>query len=143
MITVAKSNGNCRKQTEHSKTFVTTNLVSIVSSPRKKAKKHELDDIQSILGCSCSTAKRTRHQVSAKQAHLLSVTTGKSMKWAVKPRIVCNKKVDYDLIQKVVDLVLQNSNVRESPIVRNTLLIDKHSNGVRTRAHKLLLECYV
>ena len=65
------------------------------------------------------------------------------MKWAVKPRIVCNKKVNYALIQKVVDLVLHNSNVRESPIVRDTLLIDKHGNCVWTRVTKLLLECYV
>ena len=51
--------------------------------------------------------------------------------------------MDYDLIQKVVDLFLQNSNVRESPIVRDTLLIDKHGNFVWTRVTKLLLECYV
>ena len=51
--------------------------------------------------------------------------------------------MDYDLIQKVVDLFLQNSNVRESPIVGDTLLIDKHGNGVRTCVTSLLLECYV
>ena len=130
MIAVAKSNGNCCKQTEHRKYFVTTNLVSIFSSPGKKVKKHELDDIKSIIGCSCSTGKRTRHRFSAKQAHLMLVPTDKSMKWAVKPRIVCNKNVNYALIQKVVDLVLHNSNVRESPIVRDTLLIDKQNYRV-------------
>eukprot|EP00978_Attheya_sp_CCMP212_P035056 scaffold150474_cov61-Attheya_sp.AAC.1 len=46
-------------------------------------------------------------------------------------------------IQKVVAWVLRNGNVRESPIVRDTLLIDEHGNGVRTRVPKLLLECSV
>ena len=59
----------------------------------------------------------------------MSVTTNKSVKWSVKPQIVCEKKVDDALIQKVVGWVLRNSNVRESPIVRDTLLIDKHVNG--------------
>ena len=123
MITVAKSNGNCRKQTEHSKTFVTTNLVSIVSSPRKKSKKHELDDIQSILGCSCITVKRKKHWISANRLHLLSVPTYKTIKWAIKPQFFCKKKVDNSLISKVIDWVLHNSNVREYPIVRDNLLI--------------------
>ena len=69
--------------------------------------------------------------------------TDKYMKWAVKPRIVCKKKVYDALIQKVVDWVLRDSNVRELPIVCNTLLIDKHGNGVQTHVPKLLLECYV
>ena len=52
MIAFAKSNVRCCKQTEHRKFLVTTNLVSIVSSTGKKVKKHELDDIKSIIGCS-------------------------------------------------------------------------------------------
>eukprot|EP00978_Attheya_sp_CCMP212_P010671 scaffold25989_cov51-Attheya_sp.AAC.1 len=99
MIAVVKSNGNSRKQTEDRKTFVTTNLVSIVSSPGGKGQKHELESIQSILGCSCSTAQRTWHRVSSKRAHLLSsVPTDKTVQWAVKPRIVRKKKVDDALI---------------------------------------------
>eukprot|EP00978_Attheya_sp_CCMP212_P030075 scaffold109456_cov58-Attheya_sp.AAC.1 len=93
-MAVAKSNGNSRKQTEDRKQFVTTNLVSIVSSPGNEGQKRELEGIQSILGCSRSTAQRTRHQVSAKWAHLLSMPTDKTVKWAVKPRIVRKKKVD-------------------------------------------------
>eukprot|EP00978_Attheya_sp_CCMP212_P034636 scaffold146167_cov65-Attheya_sp.AAC.1 len=144
MIAVAKSNGNSRKQTEDCKTFVTTNLVSIVSPPGKKGQKHKLKGIQSILGCSRSTAQCTRNRVSAKRAHLvLSMPTNKTVKWAVKPRIVCTKKVDDALIQKVVAWVLRNSNIRESPIVRDTLLIAEDSDGVKTRVPKLLLECSV
>ena len=63
------------------------------------------------------------------------------MKWSVKALIVCKKKVDCDLIQKVVYWVIRNSKVCEPLIVRGTLLIDKHGNGVRTRVTKLLLEC--
>eukprot|EP00978_Attheya_sp_CCMP212_P012464 scaffold31102_cov31-Attheya_sp.AAC.1 len=131
MIAVAKSIGNCRKIAEDRKAFITTTLVSMVSSPGKKATKHELDGIQSILGCSRNTAQRTRHRVSAKRAHLQSVQDDKTVKWVVKPRIVFKKKVDDTLIEKVVDWVLRNSNIRESPIVRDTLLIDEDGNGVK------------
>ena len=65
------------------------------------------------------------------------------MKWSVKALIVCKKKVDCDLIQKVVYWVIRNSKVCEPLIVRGTLLIDKHGNGVQTHVPKLLLECYV
>jgi hypothetical protein len=143
MIAVAQSNGNCRKQTEDRKAFITTTLVSMVSSPGKRATKHELDGIQSILGCSRNTAQRTRHRVSAKRARLQSVQDDKTVKWAVKPRIVRKKKVDDTLIQKVVDWILRNSNIRESPIVRDTLLVDDDGDGVKTRVPKLLLECSV
>eukprot|EP00978_Attheya_sp_CCMP212_P042163 scaffold252519_cov39-Attheya_sp.AAC.1 len=46
MIAVAKSIGNCRKIAEDCKAFITTTLVSMVSSSGKKASKHELDGIQ-------------------------------------------------------------------------------------------------
>ena len=44
------------------------------------------------------------------------------------------------LIRKVVYWVLRNSNVCESPIVCNALLIYQHRNCYRTRVTKLLLE---
>eukprot|EP00978_Attheya_sp_CCMP212_P022225 scaffold66031_cov63-Attheya_sp.AAC.2 len=65
----------------------------------------------------------------------------KTVKWAVKPRIVHKKKVDDALIHKFVDWVLRNSNIHESPIVRDTLLIDEQGNGDRAHVPKLLLEC--
>ncbi len=51
--------------------------------------------------------------------------------------------MDEALIQKVVDWVLRNSNVRESPIARDSLLIDEDGEGIKTRVPKLLLECSV
>ena len=119
-----KSNGNYKNYQKIAKKIVDTTLVSIVSYPGKKANRRELDGIQSIIGCSRSTEKHTNHRVSAKQAHLLSVPTDKTVKWAVKPQFPCKKKVDDALIRTVVDWVLHNSNVRESLIVGNTLLID-------------------
>ena len=117
--------------------------MSIVSYPGNKSNKCELDGIQGILGYSCRTAKLTRHRVSANQAQLLSEPNNKSVKWAVKPQIVCKKKLDDALIQKFVYWVLRNSNVSETTIVRDTLIIDKHGNGVRTRVPKVVPECSV
>ena len=97
--------------------------MSIASSPGKKANTHELDGIKIILGCSCITVKRKKHWISANRLHLLSVPTYKTIKWAIKPQFFCKKNVDNSLIRKVIDWVLHNSNVRESPIVRDTLII--------------------
>ena len=52
MIAAAKANGNSRKQTEDRKTFVTSNIVSIVSDAGDKPKKNELYGLSNILGCS-------------------------------------------------------------------------------------------
>ena len=143
MISAAKANGNSRKLTEDRQTFVTSNIVSIVSDIGNKPKKHELLGLSNMLGCSLRTARRTWHRVGAKRANLLTLSTDTTVKWSVKPRIVRQKKVDEALIQKVVDWVLRNSNVRESPIARDSLLIDEDGEGIKTRVPKLLLECSV
>ena len=38
---------------------------------------------------------------------------------------------------------MKNSNVRESPITRDTLLITDAESGVKWRVTKLLLECFM
>ena len=73
----------------------------------------------------------------------MSVSTGKTVKWAVKPQLLCTKKVDCMLIHKVVDWVLRNSNLCESLIIRDTLLINEQVKDDQTRAPKLLLNCYM
>ena len=123
IIAVKKSNGYSKKLSEDGKKFVDTNPLSIASSPGKKANTHELYGIQSILGRSCITVKRTKHWVSAKRSHLMSVPTYKTIKWAIKPQLFCRKKVDNALIRKIIDWVLHNSNVHDSSIVRNNVLI--------------------
>ena len=52
-----------------------------------------------------------------------------------------NKKVSKALRQKLVEWIMKNSNVRESPISRDTLLITDAEYGVKRRVPKLLLEC--
>ena len=47
------------------------------------------------------------------------------------------------LIYKVVDWVLRNSNLCESLIIRDTLLINEQVKDDQTRAPKLLLNCYM
>ena len=58
-----------------------------------------------VLGCSCSNAKRTKHRVSAKWAHIMSLSTNKAVKWAVEPLIVGTKKLNYAFIYKIVDWI--------------------------------------
>ena len=45
--------------------------------------------------------------------------------------------------QKLVQWKIKNSNVRESPIARDTLLITDAESRVKRRVPKLLLECYM
>ena len=59
----------------------------------------------------------------------MTVYTNKTLKWDVNPQTVCTKRVDDELIHKVLDWVLRNSTTCECPIVRDTLLIEKQGNG--------------
>ena len=43
--------------------------------------------------------------------------------------------------QKIVDWIMKNSNVRQSPITCDTLLITDADTKVKRRVPKLLLEC--
>ena len=52
-----------------------------------------------------------------------------------------NKKISKALKQKVVEWIMKNSNVRESPIAKDNLLITDAESGVKRRVPKLLLEC--
>ena len=63
------------------------------------------------------------------------------MKWSTKPRIVRTKKVSKALIKETVDWIMKNSNVRQSPITRDKLLIADADTKVKHRVPKFLLEC--
>ena len=54
----ATSVGNKRKKTEDRKTFVISNIVSIVTSPTKKTDHNEVHTIWDLLQCSRSSAYR-------------------------------------------------------------------------------------
>ena len=64
-----------------------------------------------------------------------------AVKWSIKPCIVRTKKVNKALRQEIVDWIMKNSNVRQSPITRDTLLISDVDTKVKRRVPKLLLEC--
>ena len=52
-----------------------------------------------------------------------------------------NKKLSKALREKLVEWIMKSSNVRESPIAPDTLLIPDAESGVKRRLTKLLLEC--
>ena len=64
-----------------------------------------------------------------------------SVKWSIKPRIVRTKKTSKALKKETVYWIMKNSNVRQSPITRDTLLIADADSKVKRRVPKLLLEC--
>ena len=56
ILSHATSVGNKQKQTEDRKTFVISNIVSIVSSPSEKADQNEVHAIKDLLQCILSNA---------------------------------------------------------------------------------------
>ena len=54
-----------------------------------------------------------------------------------------NQKIIKALRQEIVDSIIKNSNVRQSPISRNTLLIADADSKVKRRVPELLLECSI
>ena len=63
------------------------------------------------------------------------------MEWSIKPRIVRTKKISKALRKETVDWIMTNSNVRQSPITCDTLLIADADTKVKRRVPKRLLEC--
>ena len=61
ILSHATSIGNKRKQTEDRKTFVISNIVSIVTSPSKKTDQNEVITIWDLLQCSRSSAYRQKN----------------------------------------------------------------------------------
>ena len=76
-----------------------------------------------------------------KRGSLISQAHNTEVEWYIKPCIVRTKKVSKALRQKLVEWIMKNSNVREDPIARDTLLITDAESGVKRRVPKLLLEC--
>ena len=81
-----------------------------------------------------------RKKASTKRGHLISQVHNTAVKWSIKLCIVQTKKVHKALTQKLVEWIIKNSNVCESPIAHYTLLITDAESGVKQRVSKLLLE---
>ena len=139
----ATSVGNKRKQTEDRKTFFISNIVSIVTSPSKKTDHNEVNAIQDLLQCSRSSAYRQQRKASTKRGHLIAQVRNTSVKWSIKPCIVRTQKISKALRKETVYWIMENSNVRQSPINRDTLLIADADTKVKRRVPKLLLECFM
>ena len=65
------------------------------------------------------------------------------MKCSIKPCIVRTKKVIKALRQKLFEWIIKKSNLFESPIARDTLLITDEESVVKRRVMKILLECSI
>ena len=144
MLERATSNGSKRKQTEDRKAFVNVSLLSVVhskSSPSRTKDINEAEGIQHILNCSRSTSYRRLKALAEQRARLIAQSSNTDVKWSIKPRIIRTKKVSNDLRARLLEWILKNQNVRQSPIKRDTLLIKDTETGVRRRVPKLLLEC--
>ena len=88
ILSHATSVGNKQKQTEDRKTFVITNIVSIVSSPSKKIGENEINTIQDLLHCSRSSAYCQQKRASTKRGHLIAQVKNIAVIWSIKPCIV-------------------------------------------------------
>ena len=135
----APSVGNKQKQTEDRKTFVISNIVSIVTSPTKKTDHNEVHTIRDLLQYSRSSAYRQRRKASTKRVHLIAQVKNTSVKWSIKPRIVRTKTISKAFRKETFDWIMKNSNVRESPITRDILLIADADTKEKCRVPKLLL----
>ena len=77
---------------------------------------------------------------STKHGHLIDQVHNTDMKWSIKPCIVLTKKVSKALRHKLVEWIMKNPNLCESPIACDTLLITNAESGVKQRSPKLLME---
>ena len=99
----ATSDGNKRKKAEVRKTFVISNIVSIVTSPSKKTDHNEVKVIQDLLQCSRSSAYCQQKKASTKRGHLIAQVKNIVVKWFIKPCIVRNKKISKALKNNWLD----------------------------------------
>ena len=111
--------------------------MSIVTSPSNKTDHNEVNAIQDLLQCSRSIAYRQQIKASTKRGHLITQVKNTSVKWSIKPCIVRTKKICKVLRKETVDWIMKNSNVRQYPITRDTLLISDADTKVKRRVPKL------
>ena len=94
--------------------------MSIVTSPKKEADNNEVNSIRDLLQYSRSSAYFQQTKAFTKHGHLIAQVKNTSVKWSIKPCIVRTKKISKALRQEIVDWIMKISNVRQSPINRDT-----------------------
>ena len=112
-----------------------------MTSPSKKTDQNEVNAIRDLLQCRRSSAYRQQKRASKKRGHFIAQVKNTSVKWSIKPCIVRIKKISKALRQEIVDWIMKNSNVCQSTITRDTLLIADADTKVKHSVPKLLLEC--
>jgi hypothetical protein len=142
LITCAQAAGNKKRPCDDRKTFVYSNIVSVISSPNNKSK-HDIRGIMSLTNRSRTTAYRYKKRLASKRGVLIAERSNPQVKWSILPRTIRPKKVSEALRASVVEWILKNSNVRLSPIANDTLLIKDTETGVKRQVPKLLLECSI
>ena len=80
-------------------------------------------------------------KASTKRGHLIAQVKNTAVKWSIKPCIVRTKKISKALRQEIFDWIMKNSNMSQSSITRDTLLIADADSKEKSRVPKLLLEC--
>ena len=100
-----------------------------------------LMQIRDFLQCSISSAYRQQRKASTKRGHLIAQVKNTSVKWSIKPCIVRTKKISTALRKSTVYSMMKDSNVHQSPITRDTLLIADADTKEKRRVPKILLEC--
>ena len=78
-----------------------------------------------------SSTYHRRENASTKRGHFIDQVHNIEVKWSIKPCIVLTKKVSKALRHKLVEWITKNSNVHESPIARDTLLITYAESGLK------------
>ena len=109
--------------------------------PSKKTDHNEVHTIRDLLQCRRSSAYRQQKRASKKRGHFIAQVKNTAVKWSIKPCIVRTRKISKALRQEIVDWIMKTSNVRQSPITCDTLLIADVDSNVKHRLPKLLLEC--
>ena len=82
-----------------------------------------------------------KKKASTKRGHLITQVKNTSVQWSIKTCIVRTKKISKAFRKETVDWIMKNSNVRQSPITRDTLLIADADTKVKRKVPNFLLEC--
>ena len=110
-----------------------------MSSPSNKIDQNEVNVIQDSLQCSISSVYR--QQKSFYKMWTFDRSNQKYSSEMVYQTMHCynKKKVSKALRKEIVDWILKKSNVCQSPITRDTLLISDADSKLKRSVPKLLL----
>ena len=110
-----------------------------MSSPSNKTDQNEVNTIKDLLQCSMSSAYFRENGFYRTWKFDCSIPQYR-VEMVYQIMHLSKKIFSKALRQKLVEWIMKNSNVRESPIACDTLLITEAESGVKRRVPKLLIE---